>query len=98
MMDEVGYELVRKNIPDVKVPFGDTKYPFYILMEAHHNGPQKEADEKMMEFVDSMKSHIQAYSRVLISCRMELYREIQRRANIFGKQGKEFPKLVTEKD
>eukprot|EP00829_Urostomides_striatus_P011199 TRINITY_DN2742_c0_g1_i2.p2 TRINITY_DN2742_c0_g1~~TRINITY_DN2742_c0_g1_i2.p2 ORF type:complete len:397 (+),score=83.97 TRINITY_DN2742_c0_g1_i2:64-1254(+) len=58
MMDDQSYELIQRHIKSTRVPIERERYPFYMVIETHHNGPQAESDEKLMSFIETMHEHI----------------------------------------
>ena len=53
MMDNNCYELVLKNISQVRAPFQE-RYPYYMIIETHSSGNQSDANDAVMEFIDTI--------------------------------------------
>lgn len=58
-MDDQSYELVQRHIPNNRMPFEKERYPIYMVIEIHHSGKQEEADEKLLNFLESRSKNIE---------------------------------------
>jgi len=57
MMDNDCYELVLKNDSQVREPFKE-RYPYYMVIETHHNGPQEEANNIILNFIEELGDEV----------------------------------------
>eukprot|EP00826_Nyctotherus_ovalis_P065854 TRINITY_DN9696_c0_g1_i13.p1 TRINITY_DN9696_c0_g1~~TRINITY_DN9696_c0_g1_i13.p1 ORF type:complete len:259 (-),score=72.40 TRINITY_DN9696_c0_g1_i13:215-991(-) len=58
LMDDQSKELVRKHIPGNRDALNMEKSDFYVIIEIHHDGTQKEADDSLMAFMGTIEEHI----------------------------------------
>jgi len=63
MMDNNCYDLVMKNISQIR-PVFEEKYPYYMLIETQYNGPQNEANNIVLDFIDSFGDKV----KVIFGC------------------------------
>lgn len=64
MMDNNCYELVLKNIRQSRTPYEQQRFPFYVVIETHHNGSQEETNDKIISFVGDSLEKFANVSRV----------------------------------
>lgn len=62
MMDSDCYELVLKNVPQVRTPF-EERYPYYMVMETHYNGSQEDANNAVLAFIDQLSDGVKVTFR-----------------------------------
>ena len=58
LMDNQSRELVKKHIPSNRGMLNMEKSDFYLIIEIHHDGTQREADDSLMAFVSTIEQHV----------------------------------------
>lgn len=57
-MDNQSKELVKKHIPSNRDVLNMEVSDFYVIIEIHHDGTQKEADDSLMAFMNTIEEHV----------------------------------------
>lgn len=57
-MDNQSKDLVKKHIPGNRNALNMEVSDFYVIIEIHHDGTQKESDDALMAFMGTIENHI----------------------------------------